>query len=214
MPPTQTTAPSMCSAKASAAMSGPVRGMIKRYYSGYTLAYASYGKEGLSSVRASSSQRLLMALYVRRAPNPQCLAARAPDTDRKAVDDSYTWHKGGVHLYQARRTRHSGASCDSEDWTWQLPRLCVIDDRIPRSVSRPVSFRAICMFLRVMVPNMSAVARPTRGAKSICRAPAGSNLIRQTASLEIVTSSASLSRVTPARQFRSPAPTLEIRRTS
>ena len=38
--------------------------MIKRYYSGYTLAYASYGKEGLSSVRASSSQRLLMALYV------------------------------------------------------------------------------------------------------------------------------------------------------
>src|SRR6516225_7959754 len=47
MPPTQTTAPSMCSAKASAAMSGhPVRGTIKRYYSGYTLAYASYGKEG------------------------------------------------------------------------------------------------------------------------------------------------------------------------
>jgi len=46
-------------------MSGrPVRGTIKRYYSGYTLAYASYGKEGLSSVRASSSQRLLMALYV------------------------------------------------------------------------------------------------------------------------------------------------------
>src|SRR6516165_8639411 len=129
MPPTQTTAPSMCSAKASAAMSGPVRGMIKRYYSGYTLAYASYGKEGLSSVRASSSQRLLMALYVRRAPNPQCLAARAPDTDRKAVDDSYTWHKGGVHLYQARRTRHPGASCDSENWTWQLPRLCVVDDR-------------------------------------------------------------------------------------
>ena len=39
-------------------MSGhPVRGTIKRYYSGYTLAYASYGKEGLSSVRASSSQR-------------------------------------------------------------------------------------------------------------------------------------------------------------
>src|SRR5262249_49426923 len=35
-----------------------------------------------------------------------------------------------------------------------------------------------------------------------------------TASLEIVTSSASLSRVTPAKQFRSPAPTLEIRRTS
>src|SRR5262249_3421900 len=29
----------------------PVRGTIKRYYSGYTLAYASYGKEGLSSVR-------------------------------------------------------------------------------------------------------------------------------------------------------------------
>ena len=28
----------------------PVRGTIKRYYSGYTLAYASYGKEGLSSV--------------------------------------------------------------------------------------------------------------------------------------------------------------------
>src|SRR6516162_9195483 len=50
--------------------------------------------------------------------------------------------------------------------------------------------------------------------KSICRAPAGSNLIRQTASLEIVTSSASLSRVTPAKQFRSPVPTLEIRRTS
>ena len=46
-------------------MSGrPVRGTIKRYYSGCTLAYASYGKEGLSSVRASSSQRLLMALYV------------------------------------------------------------------------------------------------------------------------------------------------------
>src|SRR5262245_37598919 len=29
----------------------PVRGTIKRYYSGYTLAYASYGKEGLSRWR-------------------------------------------------------------------------------------------------------------------------------------------------------------------
>src|SRR5215813_15589141 len=48
----QTTAPSLCSAKARAAMRGrPVRGTIKRHYSGYTLAYASYGKEGLSSVR-------------------------------------------------------------------------------------------------------------------------------------------------------------------
>jgi len=49
----------------------------------------------------------------------------------------------------------------------------------------------------------------------VCLPGAGwANLIRQTAPLEIVTSSASLSRVTPAKQFRSPAPTLEIRRTS
>jgi hypothetical protein len=51
----------MCSAKASAATSGlPRSGDDKRYYSGYTLANASYDKEGLSSVRASSSQWPLM----------------------------------------------------------------------------------------------------------------------------------------------------------
>src|SRR5215472_6532185 len=62
MPPTQTTAPSMCSAKASAAMSGrPVRGTIKRYYSGYTLAYASYGKEGIGTLRHFPAQRNLDA---------------------------------------------------------------------------------------------------------------------------------------------------------
>src|SRR5262252_2429682 len=62
MPPTQTTAPSMCSAKASAAMSGrPVRGTIKRYYSGYTLAYASDGKQGIGTLRHFPAQRNLDA---------------------------------------------------------------------------------------------------------------------------------------------------------
>ena len=52
----------MCSAKASAAMSGrPVRGTIKRYYSGYTLAYASYGKEGIGTLRHFPAQRNLDA---------------------------------------------------------------------------------------------------------------------------------------------------------
>ena len=37
-----------------------------------------------------------------------------------------------------------------------------------------------------MALNISAAARPTRGVKFICRAPAGSNSIRQTASSAIV----------------------------
>jgi transglutaminase-like putative cysteine protease len=73
---------------------------------------------------------------------------------------------------------------------------------------------AICMFHRVMAPNMSAAARPTRGAKSICRAPAGSNSIRQMASSEIVTSSASLLRVIRGKRSRSPAPIRENSRMS
>src|SRR6516164_4545471 len=64
MPPTQTTAPSMCSAKASAAMSGhPVRGTIKR------LARAAPAQRRLVAsaaqqerdARAATAQRRLVA---------------------------------------------------------------------------------------------------------------------------------------------------------
>src|SRR5262249_24729020 len=102
MPPTQTTAPSMCSAKASAAMSGrPVRGTIKRYYSGYTLAYASYGKEGLISVRASSSQRLPPEVErpVDRRPGRPSEVAVAAVKRRRAV----AVVDGGLHLCGASR---------------------------------------------------------------------------------------------------------------
>src|SRR5215510_1323038 len=98
MQPTQTTAPSMCSAKASAAMSGlPVRGTIKRYYSGYTLAYASYGKEGLSSVRASSSQWLLMALSAVRcgANNSVAIGAKRTCRERQGVVDLTSLTRSG-----------------------------------------------------------------------------------------------------------------------
>jgi len=43
-------------------MSGhPVRGTIKRYYSGYTPGYASYGKEGIGTLRHFPAQRNLDA---------------------------------------------------------------------------------------------------------------------------------------------------------
>ena len=62
--------------------------------------------------------------------------------------------------------------------------------------------------------NMSAAARPTRGARSICRAPAGSSSIPPTASSATAISSASRSRAIRARPSRSPAPMREARTTS
>src|SRR5262245_30604890 len=59
MPPTQTTAPSMCSAKASAAMSGrPVRGTIKRYYSGSAL-YVTFRRSGIWTLRTRLARRVM-----------------------------------------------------------------------------------------------------------------------------------------------------------
>src|SRR5262249_56005774 len=86
-------------AKARGAMGGdPVRGTIKRYYSGYTLAYASYGKEGLSSVRASSSQWLLMALSAVPCDANNSVAIGAKRTCRE--------RQGGVDLTSLTRSGH------------------------------------------------------------------------------------------------------------
>ena len=52
--------------------------------------------------------------------------------------------------------------------------------------------------------NMSAAARPTPGARSTCRARAGSSSIPPTASSATAISSASRSRAIRARRFRSP----------
>ena len=61
---------------------------------------------------------------------------------------------------------------------------------------------------------MSAAARPTPGARSICRAPAGWSSTPPTASSATAISSASRSRAIPARRCRCPAPMPAARTTS
>src|SRR5262245_53725271 len=137
------------------------------------------------------------------------------DDDGNTPDDAHPRHQGGLYLCTARRTRHARAGYDGKDGTRQLPRLRIVDDGGGPLARARGPLRLWLSYVPSRDgPEISAAARPTHGARSICRGPAGSNSIPPTASSETAISSASRSRVILARQFRSPAPMPEVRRTS